>query len=514
MTTAKVPDPAHGDADDTVDSGPDSGVDLAPTPVTVRHQPSGAVPLDSVGPLDVSAAVRATLEQSGHAVPTPTQRYTELRELGRGGMGRVSEARDGWLGRRVAVKRMHDRVRSATLQRRFELEALITAQLDHPGIPTVYERCVGEDGRPFLTMRLIEGTPLSRLLREAPSAEARLALLPALVGVAQTLAFAHERGVIHRDIKPDNVIVGAHGEAVLLDWGIAKVRGLTDQDAAEAVTAPEGEGLTAHGAVLGTPAYMAPEQARGDSDAVDERADVFALGAMLFHLLAGHAPYRGATMTELLAQARAGQPPSIDAAAPQAPAGLRAIVQRAMSPERNVRHANAGEFTRDLGAFMVAAVTRPPSAGVERFIAATSWFGLVMCVLVAIAGWLATPTIREMGVGAAATLVFFVVGLAVAVVEWRSAGRHRLAPIGLGLTALTAISGVAGAVVGLLYVYRALAQPDIAGDAARFRSLAADGHYEALGNVPFGLTLALLLGMVLAFAHRRAALARGPASER
>ncbi len=460
-------------------------------------------------PGDLAHTVRAALQASADSTPLASpDRYAESRELGRGGMGRVLEATDRLLGRRVAVKQMLGSGDHG-LRKRFDQEALVTAQLDHPGIPTVFERATGEDGKPYYTMRLIEGETLAQRLRAGKTFPERLPLLPVLLRVAQTLGFAHAKGVVHRDVKPDNVVVGSYGDAVLLDWGIAKVRGLGElRSEGGASVAPGDAALTAHGAVRGTPAYMAPEQARGETDKVDERSDVVALGAMLYHLLAGKAPYTGQTITEILAQARACTPPDLDTVAADTPPALRAAARKAMHADPAQRHANAAEFTRDVEGFMAQAVLRPVSRGMERFIQSVSWFGLVMCVVIAAFGWGIAPTFREMGMSAYFTLLFFVTGLAVAVVEWQTRGRHHLLVLGAGLAALTAGSAYIGAIAGMLLVNRYLVRPEVLANAEKYREAAAVGYVEAMGNVPYGLTLALVQAMVLAFAWRRAVVAR------
>jgi serine/threonine protein kinase len=227
---------------------PDQLAGPARAKVKVNTRP-GDAPLG-----DLAQTVRAARQASGLNTPLAApDRYAESRELGRGGMGRVIEATDRLLGRRVAVKQMLGSGDHG-LRRRFDQEALVTAQVDHPGIPTVFERATGEDGKPYYTMRLIEGETMAQRLRAAQSLPERLLLLPALLRVAQTLCFAHAKGVVHRDVKPENVVVGSFGDAVLLDWGIAKVRGLGELRAGGAVTAGPDAGMTAHGAVLGTPA--------------------------------------------------------------------------------------------------------------------------------------------------------------------------------------------------------------------------------------------------------------------
>jgi serine/threonine-protein kinase len=237
-------------------------------------------------------------------------RYQFLGEIARGGMGSVLEGRDTDLGRDVAVKVLLERhAGQPELVCRFVEEAQIAGQLQHPGIVPVYE--MGQmQGRPFYAMKLIKGHTLARLLETRSD---RGQDLPRLVQifeqVCQAMAYAHARGVIHRDLKPGNVMVGRFGEVLVMDWGLAKVlrRGGIDDEMAsqrrqEAVsevrtarsggTADAGSDTQA-GSVLGTPGYMAPEQARGEVDLVDERCDVFGLGAILCQILTGQPPFRG-----------------------------------------------------------------------------------------------------------------------------------------------------------------------------------------------------------------------------
>lgn len=447
----------------------------------------------------LATTVNDVLRAGPQAGPFTGERYSETREIGRGGMGRVAEAQDRKLGRKVAIKHLLAS-QNSELRRRFDVEALVTALLDHPGIPTVFERDLDAQGQPFYTMRLVQGQTLTALLKKSEDHRARVTLLPHVVRVAQTLAFAHERGVVHRDVKPDNVVVGTHGEAFLLDWGIARVRGLGD------FVGPEGSdavvGHTMHGSVLGTPAYMAPEQAKGDIERIDERTDVFALGAMLFHVLTGKAPFTGASVAEVLSAARESKSQSLDELAPTAPAELRAIARKAMSVDPAQRHKTAGEFAQELEDFMAQAVAQPTSKGVERFIAATSWFGLVVCLALSAMIWQLTPSLREMGALAWVTLIFFVLGTAVGVVEWNSRGRHHLFSLGLWLAFATVASALAAASTGLLRVTEALADHQVAVNAEKFRGLAAAGFYEASGNIPMGLALAMLQGILLAIAWR------------
>ncbi len=202
------------------------------------------------------------------------ERYEQLGEHARGGIGRVTRARDRRLGRTVAVKELL--VRDALHEERFVREALITARLDHPGIVAVHEAGVWPSGEPYYVMKLVAGRTLHERLAEARDQRERLALLPHVVAVADAVGYAHREGVVHRDIKPANVVCGEFGETVVVDWGLA-------HDAGLALPPVVDDG------VLGTPAYMAPELAAGATP--DPRGDVYAIGAILYELLAGAPPY-------------------------------------------------------------------------------------------------------------------------------------------------------------------------------------------------------------------------------
>jgi serine/threonine-protein kinase len=242
----------------------------------------------------------------------PAARLQLRGEIARGGMGAVLRGRDTDLGRDIAVKVLLEKHQGeSALVQRFIEEAQISGQLQHPGVVPIYELGRLPDRRLYFTMKLVKGRTLAQLLAERPRPDADWPhLLPIFGQACQTLAYAHARGVIHRDLKPSNIMVGAFGEVQVMDWGLAKV------------LAPDGEGelravqtrgdsmirtarqvltdptdcpgaLTQVGSVLGTPAYMAPEQARGDVDLVDERVDVFGLGAILCEILTGQPPFTG-----------------------------------------------------------------------------------------------------------------------------------------------------------------------------------------------------------------------------
>jgi WD40 repeat protein/predicted Ser/Thr protein kinase len=303
--------------------------------------------------------------------PGPARRYTVLGELARGGLGQVLVATDEDLGRTVAIKQPIAPTPEA--RARFEREARLTARLQHSGVVPVYEAGQWEDGQPFFAMKMVEGRSLAELIAQAGSFEERLTLLGRVLVVVETLAYAHSRGVIHRDLKPANVVVSDYGETVIIDWGLARaVRDPEDLEGEEDLTEiVEGEhGLTEAGRVLGTPQFMPPEQAAGG--VVDERADVYAVGAMVYNVLTGEPPFAAAPTSRLLAAVRERSPVPLLTRAPQAPPDLVAVVEKAMAHDPAARYANAAELAEDLRRFLdghlVEAHRYPASALVARWL--------------------------------------------------------------------------------------------------------------------------------------------------
>ena len=265
-------------------------------------------------------------------------RYELGPELGRGGMGRVCTAVDKRLGREVAIKEL----REGRDPRRMAREARITALLEHPGIVPVYDAGVTPDGRPFYAMRLVRGRPLSDVLRDTPTRDERLKLLRRVLDAAEAVAFAHSLGVVHRDIKPANIVLGEYGETQVVDWGLARAQG---EPELEREMHGESGTLTQAGAVLGTPAYMSPEQAAGEAG--DKRSDVWSLGVLLFELVEGRTPYAGPSSDEVLRQVRSKDPPRLTE-----PAELAAIVARALNRDPDRRYGDAGALAADLSSFI------------------------------------------------------------------------------------------------------------------------------------------------------------------
>jgi serine/threonine-protein kinase len=316
-----------------------------------------------------------------------TGRYQIAGEIARGGVGVVLKGRDADLGREVAIKTLRAEYASRpAMVRRLVEEAQIGGQLQHPGVLPVYEMGLDASFRPYFTMKLVRGRTLAALLHDYGKDRARAALerhrlLSIFDQVCQTVAYAHARGVIHRDLKPSNVMVGAFGEVQVVDWGLAKV--LTRSVASAASAAGElqpgpGEGEVATvrngepgaqsvaGSVLGTPAYMAPEQARGEVEKQDERCDVFALGAILYEILNLRPPYLG-TGAEVLHQATEGriEEALVDLDNCGADGELVQIARTCLAPAREDRPRDAGIVARAVSAYLAAAEERARRAQVE-----------------------------------------------------------------------------------------------------------------------------------------------------
>nr|HEX4318142.1 serine/threonine-protein kinase [Kofleriaceae bacterium] len=251
-------------------------------------------------------------------------RYTLGSVLGRGGMGEVMLATDEQIGREVAVKRMRSREPSAEERARFVREARVQGRLEHPAVVPVHDLASDAAGRPFFVMKRLAGKPMSDLLaaqRQSRSAEVDKRLLRAFADVCLAVEFAHDRGIIHRDLKPANIMLGDFGEVYVLDWGIARALADVSEAHARPVTGDLSleTGETRPGAVLGTPAYMAPEQLAGEP--AGRGADVYSLGCMLFEIVAGEPLHRGARSIVSAAHApdtrpsvrRADAPPELDA---------------------------------------------------------------------------------------------------------------------------------------------------------------------------------------------------------
>jgi serine/threonine-protein kinase len=311
-------------------------------------------------------------------------RYRILGEIARGGVGVVLKSHDGDLGRHVAMKVLLDQhLDNAVVVERFVEEAQIDGQLQHPGIVPVYELGMGPDQRPFFTMKLVKGRTLSALFKERkPDDGSRRRFLSIFEMICQTMAYAHSRGVVHRDLKPSNVMVGAFGEVQVVDWGLAKVLvqgGVADEEPARKTpqqteisiietfrSKPGSTGTeSVAGSVMGTPAYMAPEQAMGQVESVDERADVFALGAILLEMITGRAPYLGTNEEVILAAANARLDPAFEALQESgADAELVEICRTCLAPSLSVRFRNGQVVADRIGSYVASVEERAREAQV------------------------------------------------------------------------------------------------------------------------------------------------------
>lgn len=299
--------------------------------------------------------------------------YSIGAEIARGGMGKILSARDRRLRRDVVIKVMR-RESGARVDPRFEREALITARLQHPSIVRVYDAGVLGDGRAFYAMERVRGRSLDVVIGEAQTLAARLALLPHAIAVCDALAYAHSEGVVHRDLKPANVLIGPFGETVVIDWGLAKdVRNAetsVDPDEPSELSSSDGS-LTHAGAVLGTPSFMAPEQARGEPS--DERSDIYALGALIYTMLTGVPPHRGSSTTEVLDAVAAGKHMPIAEREPNLPDELASLVEHAMAHVAADRFVSAKDLADELRRFAAGKLLASHTYSLARLVKRWLW---------------------------------------------------------------------------------------------------------------------------------------------
>jgi eukaryotic-like serine/threonine-protein kinase len=307
----------------------------------------------------------ARLREAATWPALPPDRYEILRLLGRGGMGTVYAAHDRRLEREVAVKVSNAAAPSGDLEARLRQEARVLARLEHPGIVPVHDAGVLDDGRWFYVMKYVRGETLPQHMA---SLTGEAAVLGVFERIAEAVAFAHAAGVVHRDLKPSNVMVGAFGEVLVLDWGVAKVlAAVTPESSPDRESSPElspdpektpESSGTAAGTRIGTPGFMAPEQASGDASTVGPAADVYSLGALLYWLLTATPPPAAAD-----GNARA----ILSGLQPRPSRRLRAIVGRCLADAPAGRYADAAALVQDLRRYRAGlAVLAHPESAFER----------------------------------------------------------------------------------------------------------------------------------------------------
>ena len=380
VTVPPVPDPPTGSLNPRLDAGLAAafGPETTPggwsQPPLLRDEPSDLAPL-----------VQPTSPDMPRGGCKP---YQLLGEIARGGMGVILKGRDPDLGRDLAIKVLKPELAGRpTAEQRFVEEAQVCGQLQHPGVVPVHGLGRLPDGRPYFVMKLVKGRTLAARLTDRSNPEAsRVAFLQIYLQVCRTIAYAHSKGVIHRDLKPANIMVGSFDEVQVMDWGLAKVLphgGVADEDRANREhqrpehdptviqTARSGSGSgssTEAGSVMGTPAFMPPEQAGGEIDKLDERADVFGLGAILCVILTGQPPYVSETAEAVRLMAVRGQ--LADAFARLDASGadpeLVALAKRCMAPERTERPRNADAVAAAVARYLAGVEDRVHRAEIER----------------------------------------------------------------------------------------------------------------------------------------------------
>lgn len=300
---------------------------------------------------------RLTLEHPG--------RYAVKGEHSRGGIGRVLIATDAHIGREIAIKELLPDAslgtpsvdtgskKTAAALARFLREARITGQLEHPAIVPVYELGRRADGTIYYTMKFVRGKTLGLAIAESKSLPERLKLLTHFHGLVNAVAYAHSRGVIHRDLKPANVMVGEFGETVVLDWGLAKVKGQKDRrvktlERELQLFREAGAMETIKGTPLGTPAYMSPEQAEGKLDQVDERSDIWSLGAALYEILTGKIPFEGVNAYEIMGKVLKDDPRPVQELEPLVPEEIAAVAMKCLHKDPAKRYQKAEELAQDV----------------------------------------------------------------------------------------------------------------------------------------------------------------------
>jgi WD40 repeat protein/serine/threonine protein kinase len=354
----------------------------------VNDDPDVVAALETLAPSISTTAPGGDLD-AAPVQPSPHRagdRYRVLKEHAKGGLGIVFLAQDTELNRRVALKEIQRPYADDEESRaRFLIEAEVTGNLEHPGVVPVYGLGRHQDGRPFYAMRFIKGDSLKdaiahfhRADRDAQRDPGERALslqklLRRFLDVCNAIQYAHDRGILHRDLKPGNVMVGKYGETLVVDWGLAKFTGRPEGVSSvleETTLRPSGSGgtsATVAGRALGTPAYMSPEQAEGQLDLLGPASDVYSLGATLYCLLTGHAPVEGRDEVAVLARVAAGEVPPPRSRNPRVPRGLEAVCLKAMALRPAARYASARDLAAEIERWLAdEPVTAAPETTSQR----------------------------------------------------------------------------------------------------------------------------------------------------
>lgn len=311
--------------------------------------------------------------------PNQAGRYIIEEEIARGGMGAILRASDPDFHRKLAVKVLLSRAQSnSDAIARFLKEARVTGQLQHPGIPPVHELGYLNDGRPYFAMKLIEGMTFAQLLHSFNKESEQLSeLMDIFERICQTMAYAHSQGVIHRDLKPDNVMVGAFGEVQVMDWGLAKEFSSSSsedstiapqEEVSQSQSLPEDHVETVTGSLMGTPSYLAPEQARGEIHDLDERCDVFALGGILCRILTGEPTFVADSVNHRLRMAIDGDVSNAQSRLERCNADpeLRRLAHECLSPLKEDRPRHAGVVAERIQQYQIKVQERLKEAELER----------------------------------------------------------------------------------------------------------------------------------------------------